>query len=167
MNRSDESDGPNRHERILAVDIRPRWFGFAVLNRRMHLLDFGLVRVASNHRGQMNFIRLVKTFRPRLVVIRRARDWRGTRPLGHSILRLSRRFSIQVEHVSERQLRTYFNSLGIRNKQERASFLARQFPELSWKVPPPRKRWQHEHQNMPIFDALATSVAHFQSNKSA
>jgi hypothetical protein len=43
--------------------------------------------------------------------------------------------------------------------------LARQFPELSWKLPPTRKRWHHEHKNMPIFDAVALGVVFFVPSK--
>ena len=49
-------------------------------------------------------------------------------------------------------------------KQDAASLLAQQFPGLSWKEPPPRKRWQHEHKNMPIFDAVALGMTYWHSN---
>jgi hypothetical protein len=160
----------NRHERILAVDVRPRWFGFAVFDGPTQLLDFGVPRITSIMRGEACLIRLINTFWPTLIVIRktfpRARRhrwiiWASLR----LILQLSRRFSIRVERISDRQLQQYFALQGVRNKEEAASRLAGQFPELSWKVPPMRKRWHHEHKNMPIFDAVALGVAFLYSQK--
>jgi hypothetical protein len=172
MNPFHDNASANGRERILAVDVRPRWFGFAVFGAPTQLLDFGVVGIASVARGETCLIRLVKTYWPRLVVVRktfpRARRHRpGVRAYSRLIPRLSRRFSIQVERLSDRQLRQYFKSQGVRNKDEAAAFLARQFPALSWRVPPPRKRWQHEHKNMPIFDAVALGMAHSQSKNSA
>jgi len=127
------------------------------------LLDFGVPRIMSIMRGEACLIRLINTFWPTLIVIRktfpRARRHRWI--VGahlRLILQLSRRFSIRVERISDRQLRQYFTLQGVRNKEEAASHLARQFSELSWKVPPMRKRWHHEHKNMPIFDAVALGV---------
>jgi hypothetical protein len=155
----------NRSERILAVDVRPRWFGFAVFDGPTQLLDFGVPRIMSIMRGEACLIRLINTYWPTLIVIRktfpRARRhrwivWAYIR----LIVQLSHRFSIRVDRISDRQLQRYFASQGVDNKEEAAALLARQFPELSWKVPPVRKRWHHEHKNMPIFDAVALGEAH-------
>jgi hypothetical protein len=158
-------EGAHGQERILAVDVRPRWFGFAVFSAPTQLLDFGVVRVVSLARGELFLIRVMKTFRPRLVVVRKTlpharRHRRAVRAYSRLIPRLARRFSIRVERVSDRQLRQYFTSHGVRNKEGAVALLARQFPDLSWKVPPLRKRWQHEHKNMPIFDAAVLGTAH-------
>ena len=130
-------EGAHGHERILAVDVRPRWLGFAVLGSPAQLLDFGVARVASFARGELFLIRLMKTSRPRLVVIRRTpprarRHRRGVRVYSRLIPHLARRLSIKVERISDRQLRQYFESQGMRSKEEAAAVLARQFSELSW-----------------------------------
>jgi len=44
-------------------------------------------------------------------------------------------------------------------KQGRASFLAERFPELQPFLPPVRKPWMREDDNMAIFDALSFAVA--------
>jgi hypothetical protein len=58
-------------------------------------------------------------------------------------------------------LRAHFQALDACTKQEIASLLTQRFAELAWKLPSPRKTWQHEHRNMPIFDAVALGAAHF------
>jgi hypothetical protein len=153
-------------ERILAIDVRPHWFGFAVFNNLGQLVDFGLLKVASVRGERIRLIRLIRAFWPRLIVVRRtpppARQPRPTiRAFRRLLLRLSDRFAIKIVRVSDGQMLRYFKLQGVNNKYEAASLLARQSPELSWRLPPPRKRWQHEHKNMPIFDAVAVGRAHF------
>ncbi|MHB8217075.1 MAG: hypothetical protein ACYDDS_13450 [Candidatus Sulfotelmatobacter sp.] len=48
-------------------------------------------------------------------------------------------------------------------KYQAASLLARVFPEIASKVPPPRKLWQTEAWNMLIFDALALGISYLAS----
>jgi hypothetical protein len=154
-------------ERILALDVRPHWFGFAVFNDLNNLADFGLVKFPSFARGKARIVQLMKMFWPVCVVIRRtvprARQHRlRTMALMREVLRVSGRFAINAVRISDTQLRRYLASQSVTNKDQAASLHARRFPELSWKLPPPRKRWQHEHQNMPIFDAVAIGLAHLE-----
>jgi len=151
--------------RVLALDVRGRWLGFVVFASQTRLLDFGLVRITSSHRGGVRFVRLLHASRPRLVVLQRLGKRPDTRSSVQMIVRLSRCLSVPVDYVSKRTMQRHFNAFGIRNKEQRATFLAHQFPELLWRVPPKRKRWQHEHQNMPIFDAAAIGTAYIHSNK--
>jgi len=157
----------NRRERILAVDPRPHWVGFAVFETPTRLLDFGLVKLPSRGSKEVRFARLVERFRPRTVIIREDRHRRKIETFQRSVVSVSGRFSIRVERLSDHALRHYFEELGAHNKEGMAIYLAHQFPELSWKVPPARKRWQHEHQNMPIFDAVATGVVYIDSKTKA
>ena len=45
-------------------------------------------------------------------------------------------------------------------KHERAAMLARRFPVLHWKMPPPRKSYESEHYWMSMFDAVACALAY-------
>ena len=161
-------DGANRRNRILAVDVRPRWLGFAVFDASTQLLDFGLMRARSPKIRELRFVRLIRMFLPRLILIhvRRKQQSRIVRSLAR-VPNLSHGFPIVMERVSADKIRQHFRALGANNKDEVASLLARRFPQLSWKVPPPRKRWQHEHQNMPIFDAIGICLAHLEHNKNS
>jgi hypothetical protein len=73
------------------------------------------------------------------------------------------RLLIRVERLSDHALRQHFAGLGAHNKEQRVALLVQRFSDLSWRVPPARKRWQHEHKNMPIFDAVATGVVYMRS----
>jgi hypothetical protein len=159
-------ESARQYSRIIAMDVRPHWFGFAVFEAPTQLLDFGLTRIASPRSGELRFSWLIRCFRPRLVVLRRLsprsrRKQPGTETLLRLLQHLSHRSSIEVERVSERQLRQYFSKHGASSKDEIACLLAGIFPHLYWKLPPRRKSWQHEHKNMPIFDGVALGIAHF------
>ena len=161
------ADATNQCERILAVDLRPHWVGFAVFDAPTRLLDFGLVKLPSRGSKEIRFIRLVERFRPRVVVIRGDRHRRRAEAFRRALEPVSARYSISVERLGEHAVRHHFEGLGVHNKEQRSALLAQQFSELAWKVPPARKRWQHEHQNMPIFDAVATGVVYVQSTAKA
>jgi len=73
----------------------------------------------------------------------------------------------QAVFVSEAMLRAHFRKREASTKQEIASLLAQDFPDLAWRLPPPRKAWQHEHRNMPMFDAVALGTSYFASTQSS
>jgi hypothetical protein len=157
----------NRSRRVAAIDVRPHWFGYVVFDTPTKLLDFGLTGFASLAGGEIRFTSLVKRFRPSLVVFRRMpitgrRNQPSARVIAKSLKRLSYESSIKIAYVSEKQLRLHFMRREANNKDEIASLIAQLLPELSWKLPPARKTWQHEHKNMPIFDAAALALAHFE-----
>jgi hypothetical protein len=161
-----KTGGATRDARILAIDVRPHWFGYAIFEAPMQLLDFGLSGFSSLAGAESRFVSLATTFRPGLVILRRMqpgnrRGQHSTKAIVHSLRGLSYRFSIRVKYMSDTQLRHYFRITDVRNKQQMATLLARTFPELSWKLPAPRKRWQHEHKNMPIFDGVELGMAYF------
>lgn len=152
--------------KVLAVDVRPQWFGYAAFESPNRLLDFGVKRFALRSTGEIGFATLLRALHPEVIVLRKISlgTWRDrplTRGVVRSMLRLSRQFSIQVALVGEARMRDCFITHKLRTKQERASLLARKFPALAWKLPPPRRIWQKEHWNMPIFDAVALAISYF------
>jgi hypothetical protein len=76
----------------------------------------------------------------------------------------ARRSSIEVIGLNENDTERYFLVRQARTKQDIANILARTFPALAWKLPPPRKAWQHEHAYMPMFDAAALGMSYFYEN---
>lgn len=160
------NQGHERNSRVLAFDVRPQWLGFAAFEAPAKLLDFGVTRLRSREAGPRRLSFLVNTLRPAIIVLRRVapgsvRDHPRTKSLVRAIECLSLRYSIRVEFVNESQLRDHLRRRDARTKQETASLLARDFPDLRWIVPPPRRLWQHEHRNMPVFDAAALGVSYF------
>ena len=64
-------------------------------------------------------------------------------------------------------MREAFLQYGARTKQQIATDIANQFPELAPRVPPVRSCWMTEHYSMATFDAvsLALTFFHFDNPK--
>src|SRR5439155_25566784 len=67
---------------------------------------------------------------------------------------------IAVRLISPERIRRMFPG-SVRNKDDLASRVAAHFPDLAWKLPPPRKFPRREHYRMSIFDAAALALAYY------
>ncbi len=146
--------------RILAVDVRPRRAGYAVFEASAKLLDVGVTEFRSPQEGVLRVASLASKFHPAVIVLRKLGEHtRRDRPRTNELVRLigqrAKASSIRTVFITARQVKRYFEGSGIRNKDQMAILLAQECSELGWKIPPPRKAWQTEHWNMPIFDASA------------
>lgn len=154
------------YARILALEIRYRRFGFAVLERSpRRLLDSGVRTFASAATILQRLEPLISIFDPCMIVVRCP----GHQNLRHrndvqSMLRVIRmeavRRSIPMEAVAVHEVRCAFRESG-ETKEHIAATIAQTFSELQWKLPPKRKPWISEGHNMVIFDATATGLAYF------
>jgi len=167
MSKSGRSAG----ESLLAIDVRPHWLGYAAFQGSERLLDFGVVNFGVPDAGVVRFLSLLELFRPLEVVLRKIarrsrRNWPVTKMLIRSVKRECQLRSIPVVLVSEATLFQEFRARGRANKREDAALFAEYFPQLAWRVPPPRKLWHHEHRNMPIFDAVALAMSHLGKHES-
>lgn len=147
--------------RILGVDVRPRSFGFVVLEG-MNVVDCG--SRACELSGPVDclsqrLLRILETYGPTTVVMRSS----GARRLRYqkrssnaaSMRETCIRFGANVVNVRPRAVREHFQNHNARTKYEIAEAVASLLPELGWKLPPQRKPWQSEHHRMAIFDAAA------------
>ncbi len=157
----------SNHRRIIAFDIRPHSFGFAILEGPNELLDYGV----RSFRSGMNTVQvppmqklvtLLDDFQPHAVVRNRCasnrNNWASlvTRILEQE----ARKRRISVASMDRGTVRKLFVG-NDRNKHEIASALAQRFPVLASKLPPKRKCWQSEDYRMSIFDAAALGTAYF------
>lgn len=160
--------------RIIALDLRPRRIGFAVMEGPRRLLDYGTVLSQLQGEGQAGEA-IVSVFRltlPSVIVAKQERwDTLTTRPKG--TLFADRIRSYVVESNAElllldgRLLKKAFRDMGCQSKAEIVDFAARMFPELLWKAPPKRKAWQPEHSRQTLFDAVALGMIFWQCNSQA
>lgn len=153
--------------RVLALDLRPRSFGFVVFEGPACLLDWGVRSLCNLSGGRVNaserFIPLLHEFQPSIVLIN-SKLWKrkGTSAQLGSILgaiRLEGRDRIGVRLITPRQVRELFPES--HNKDNLAARVANHFPDLAWKLPPRRRLWQREHYRMSIFDAAALALAYY------
>jgi hypothetical protein len=161
----------NNQRRLLALDLRPRSYGYAVLEGPDRLLDWGV----RSFRNGVNAVQapmrkklanLLDELAPSVVVAkdlskRRGITGRKLRKITEVLRREAGKRAIPVRFLNARALQAAFGSGNRLTKHAIASALAQRFPELSWRLPPKRKPWQSEDYRISIFDAAALGVAYF------
>lgn len=159
--------------RVLALDLRPRSFGFVVFEGPDQLLDWGVKSLRDLSGGEVpaehRLAPLLHEFQPSVVLLKSTIwDRRKTRVQLASILdaiRMEGKDRIAVRLISPQRIRRMFPG-SVRNKDDLASRVACRFPDLAWKLPPRRKLWQREHYRMSIFDAAALALAYYSARES-
>jgi hypothetical protein len=158
-------------KRLLALEIRASRLGFAVLEGSTRLLDWGVRSFGEQNERPRSAVSdriatLLAFHKPAVVVVR-ARKYhfatQNKRFLGivAAIRTETTRSSSKLFVLTARQVRTHFDSNRQVTKHDIATSLAKQFEELSWKLPGRRKVYQSEAPAMLVFDALANGVAFF------
>jgi hypothetical protein len=160
-------DAPNC--RILALAIRARWLGYAVLEGRCELVDWGMTFFQPNSVSEIRATRkrvesLLSSFNPTLIAVARSavaasHNASSVRSLIRSIRTEARARSIPFQSMNRRYIRDSFLEHDAKSKDEIASVLVNRFPELLWKLPRKRKTWEKENFRMTLFDAVALGLA--------
>ncbi len=158
-----------KNPRILALDLRARRFGFAVLGGSIELLDWGTRRwrpmSSSNPKA---FIHrqaavLLKRYEPSVIVMRKT-SGRNETNVRQGVLAEAFMESvhqpIELAFLGRAEIRKAFESVAKPNKYAIAAHVALAFPELTWKLPPFRKAWMNEAHTTTIFDAIALGLSY-------
>jgi hypothetical protein len=154
---------------IVAIDPNSRGLAFAFFESGI-LLDWGIRR---NDRNQLSSLdRLVTAFKADVVVIedpdaprceRRSRVRRLLRTMDDHV----QKQGISVVRVSRHEVRRIAAERGMTTKHRVALEIGREFPEIEYLVPPPRKRFDSEEWRTDIFDAISLVLHAFQQLPSA
>jgi len=150
--------------RILAVDLHPRSFAFAVFEGPRKLIDWGArsFRTGTNAvlvRERQKLAHLLDRYTPRIILLQKPKARDISRMLA-AIRREAVARRIPVRVLSPEALRRAFSGRS-GNKYEIAAAIAASLPELRTILPPKRKPWESERYTMSIFDAAAVGIAHF------
>jgi Holliday junction resolvasome RuvABC endonuclease subunit len=151
-----------RRIRTLAVDPTSRGFGFAVLEGKDLLIDWGVVQVWSKNKKELvaRIDAYIDRYRPVFFVTERvgsAKARKRSREIttllaGHAAGR-----HLIVVTVSREAVRRLFHTSGT-TKFEIALAITKTFPELASRMPRKRKPWMSEDERMNLFDALAFAL---------
>jgi len=151
--------------RVLGIDPFARGVGFAVLEGRGSLIDWGIRTTgrADNEKSVRVIDKLIDRYRPDVLALENW-DAAGSRRCGRveTLLdRIARQEGrrVLVRLVTKREICAIGQLPLTSTKDGRARFLAERFPELQAYLPPVRKTWMPEHDWMSVFDALAFAVA--------
>lgn len=156
---------------VLALHLRLQRFGFAVLKPKPRLLDWGIKSYREpdltrrQHLVEKRVTPLLKLYRPAVVVANSMSVLKLNRDFAQDyVIRAIRgraqEYSVHLSFIDKPDIRRVFCDVGATTKQEVAAYVALVFPELTWKLPSPKKLWESEHHNMAIFDAIALGLAY-------
>jgi Holliday junction resolvasome RuvABC endonuclease subunit len=155
---------PNYYSRILAIDPSTKGFGFALIEGKGRLIDWGVARLYSSSGEE--FLARVETmidrYRPSGIVVE---DLSSTRR-GE---RAKRRIETAIGYARLREVHPSLASRGeVRaclglgthaTKHETATRITEVFPELEMLLPPKRKPWMSEDERMNVFDAVGLALS--------
>jgi Holliday junction resolvasome RuvABC endonuclease subunit len=153
-----------QHYRILSIALSTRGFGFAVLEDKDTLVDWGVKTVQGNKNIQSlkKVEELISHYQPGVMVLQ---DTEGSRrsarikALSRRIIALAKSRKVSVKLFSQEQVRRTFFTDGKGTKHAVAEIIAQRFPEeLASRLPPKRKPWMSEHYQIDIFDAVALAL---------
>lgn len=158
---------PSKRNRILALAPSVHGVGFAVLDPKEMLVDWGVKSV----KGEKNKVSLSKVkemiveFEPGFVVVENtavssSRRSPRVRTLFRQILVLVRSKRLRVSQFTPELLRQAFQVPPDTTKDALAEILAARFPgQLGLRLPPKRRAWMKTHYRMCIFEAVALALA--------
>src|SRR6185312_5444320 len=151
--------------RILAMDLRRSYFGYAAFEMPLKILGSGVAVAKSSEQARTRIKILVKEFRPSLIVLRKLgqqsnRDRSRYTATARIVRHIAKAASISIGRVSEAQLRNFFRFLGKRNKYDLAALMAERFRDIRWKLPRKRKSFQPEPWTISQFDAVSLGTAY-------
>lgn len=156
--------------KVLALYLRPQQLGFTVFKGPKQLLDWGRSTCRWNDGGPVLVCKrvssLLKNYAPSVIVVRKLtkrerKRYGDIQPIVSVVRALAKKHSSKLALIGREEVRYAFRQFGKTTKYSIASQIAIFFPELTWKLPPPRKAWQREHHNMAIFDAASLGIAYF------
>jgi hypothetical protein len=155
------------NKRILAIDLRPGSFGFAVIEGPSELIHWGTRRfdprrAAAKKKKRNALVTLLEDYRPQAIILSRARAAKLNR-LAERIAVTARSKRIGVTLISQVALQESFPDNN-QNKHRIATAVAAHYPEISTSLRPKRKPWQSERHAMSMFAAVALGEAFFNKN---
>ncbi len=153
--------------RVLAIELRHRRIGFAVLEGPERLLDTGVKSYQYSGHVVAILRPIVTIFTPSALALRQANhrilEHRESASVTVRLIRTEcNRQGVKFNRISTHDVRHAFGDSGI-SKEKIAAEVGRIFPELQWQLPPARHKrsWISEGRNMPLFDAVATGLTYF------
>lgn len=159
---AERQDGP---ERLIALEVRSRRFGFAVVED-MALLECGACRYGRGAERVPHTLRkfsaLLERYEPLRVIVRQhsKRHSESCGVVMDAIRAECRRRSIDLIVINRDRVREFYEARGCTAKHETSALLVKWFPDVKWKLYRKRKPWDHEWHNVVVFDALSCVPVH-------
>lgn len=159
----------NTHTCVLTLDVTAKGITYVVLEGPERLFDWGAVKAKDKSKNAYldRAERLHFRYLPHVLVLEDPKG-KGSRrgPRTKAIiarLELSALSNhLPVFKVSRGDVQAAFRGVA-KTKQEIAEVISNRFPELIDLLPPPRRAWDSEADNMALFDAISFALAAFRN----
>lgn len=143
--------------RLLAIDLTAKGFGFALLDAKLGLLDWGFSPMLATDDSTFlaRLCAKIDRGRPTALVVENFAPVKGRENALRRrdlVMRIAAERRMGICHISRAIVQRVF---GVSTKAEIARGLATRFPELQSRMPPERARWMSEDERIHIFDALS------------
>lgn len=156
------------YELLLAIDLMPRGFAFALFEKPDSLIDWGLtdIRVNVPRRSIKRIRQLVEFYQPSRIVledIKKGSPNRTTKikQLAEDIHFLAKENGLKVSSYTPKTIQDIFSQFKCHNKHERANAICEWLPQLSSRIPPKRAVWMSEDPRINLFDAVSLALTHY------
>ena len=142
-------DNITSHERTLALDVRPRSFGYVVFEGANQIVDFGTryyIQFSSDVM-RSRLAELIQQWQPTTVVLNNRKIYLCAAKLRSRIGLIQQEalaHKLTLRMLDPGSVKQLFRSLECKNKQQAAMYLAGRYPELAWKLPRPRRFFEAE-----------------------
>lgn len=154
----------NQHFHILAIHPSTKGFGYALLEDRERLVDWGVKSVGKEKNAEclVKLKEMIGFFQPSVIVLEDYGESRRAvriRNLGQEIIALAKTHKVKAVLFPRAQVQQVFFGDGKGTKHMMAEIMAQKFPEeLGERLPSKRKSWESEDYRMGIFGALALAL---------
>lgn len=157
------------NQRVLSLVIWPKRFGYVVFEGPQMLLEYGLKKFPGGaYQVRIPFgpkmARLISDWRPDVIVLKTPKGRRLVQKI-KALQELATLHEIPIRLVSNQEIKQAFATE--QNKYERAHTIAKTFSELVRRLPPRRKCYQSERQQMAMFDAAVVGITYFRQNEAS
>lgn len=160
--------------RTLGIHLTARGFGWVVCEGPFVLVQSGVftaLRGNKNASCVRRVERLIAKVRPSEFVIedcvgnlkRHAR----IKSLCIDLLSVAADRGLCIASYQRECVQDAFGAIGARTREETAEAVARFYPPLALRLPPPRKPWNSEDKRLAIFAAAAVVLTHFHNGATA
>lgn len=153
------------NSRVLAIAPAHRGFGYAVMQGKEMLVDWGVKEVRDKRACYEDKIsRLINLYQPDVIVTEDALDEASrrcdrVRGLVKIVANFAYERKIVFRKISKEEIKKFYAKLGATTKHHMAEKIALQFPELVPYLPPKRMPWMSEDGRINIFKAIAINIS--------
>lgn len=160
----------NKGIRVLAIDPTTHGFGFAVLEGKDQLIDWGVRSTGEGEKNEqcLNLLSdLIDRYGPEVIVVedytkKESHRCSRVRELLRAVLDLASEKHLRARMLSRVQVKKHFAPIGARSKHDIAKAVAKRFPELAPRLPPYRQPWMSEDYRMAIFDSVGLALTFYE-----